>query len=237
MENKLLVCIPCKDRRAIAERCIPTIRAGMAEQDILACYNDGSHEYDSTFLYECGATTVVDDYPCIGIEPQRKNHFKRFDRFAQEIGLTHLYLTDADAPHDPAWRENLLRLQAAHNGAPVCGYDTLAHSKMSGNTLNDDPVSDVIWRRYAPGISLLFTLEHVKIIMRNIDRLTNFDWQCCDWLGNRMAVSRVSYLDHIGLGGVHHDGSIGYNGGDRALNPTPYLVAKRAEIVRELEAL
>jgi hypothetical protein len=49
-----------------------------------------------------------------------------------------------------------------------------------------------------------------------------------------MAISKTSYVDHIGIGGLHHPPGVGIEGGDVALNPTPWLVEKRAEVIRSL---
>ena len=234
--HRLLICIPCKDRKAIVERCVPTVREGMWLDDHLICFDDGSTEYDAEWLMRRFGCVALQS-KSIGIEAQRKRHFEIFGNQYGEVQWTHLYLTDSDAIHTPDWREVALRLQQNHGGAPVCLYNTLAHSQLAGNTIEDNPANDVIWRRYAPGISYLLTREHVAKVMKNIDRLTNWDWQVCDWLGNRMAISRTSYVEHIGQGGLHHPSGAGLNGGDVALHPTSWLQQKRREVVAELEAL
>lgn len=241
MNARILVCIPAHNRAQIVRRCIPTVRAGMADEDVLNCYNDGSTEYGHTMLYECGAHSVAEFQPGVGIEVQRRLHFLAFAELAPKLGFTNLYLTDSDSPHDPTWREEALRLQAKYGQAPLCLYNTTAHSLMVGNTIEDEAESEVIWRRVAPGISYFLTAEHVAKVVDALPYLPqphwNWDWATPALLGGRFAVSRLSYCDHIGVGGYHHPASEGYNGGDRALSSTPWLVNKRADIVRELEAL
>jgi hypothetical protein len=238
MDAKLFIPIPVFNRRRIAEQCIPTVYDGMNNGfgcDYLFCYDDGSTEWNDNgkWLFQW-ADLVFRSPVTTGIEAQRKQHFNDFWERRNEYGFTHMYLTDSDALHDPSWRSKALALQEEHNGAPLCLYNTVAHSSLVGNTLEDKPRSNVIWRRFAPGISYLLTLEHVEKVMSRINDLRNWDWQVPEWLGMRFAISRVSYCDHLGLGGAHHPVGEGLDGGDRCLNPTPWLVSKRAEVVQAL---
>jgi hypothetical protein len=234
MNAKILVCIPCLNRKAIVEQCVPTVRAGLEPQDSLRCYNDGSTEYDTCWLGQF-CTDTKGEFKTIGIDAQRREHFIAFAH--GERDWTHLYLTDADAIHDPSWRSEALRLQSKYNQAPLCLYDTTAHSRLPGNTIEDDPASEVIWRRVAPGISYLLTAEHVAKVVAALPHLPpvwHFDWTVPVILGNRFAVSRVGYCDHIGLGGLRHPVNEGPDGGDRATSPTPWLIEKRREIIEAL---
>ncbi len=161
-------------------------------------------------------------------------HFLDFDpeRF------THLYLTDSDALHDPNWRTELLKISAKYDAAPVCGYNTQAHARIEGNTIEDSPlVDDVLWRRVAPGISYLLTAAHVAKVVKALPMMPshwNWDWTVPGILGHQFAISRVGYVDHIGHGGMHHPVPEGLDGGDRVMSPTPWLVTKRAEVVKKL---
>ncbi len=266
--NCIMVAIPVRNRIALMQECVPTVIAGMAPWDLLCVYDDLSDQFDpADYLFidhpnknlvhaPFGGPKIRPEYDeggkSIGIEAQRRNHFMEFSRrVAAGEPLTHLYLTDADAPHDPLWRRTLLNLQKSCDGAPVCGYNTDAHAKLEGNTLEDDtrteevflcgqmPVSPVIWRRFAPGVSYLLTREHVaKVCAALPDLPEHWDW---DWtvptiLGNRFAIARQSVVSHIGYGGYHHPADAGWEGGDVPLNPTPWLVQKRAEIIARLKA-
>lgn len=236
-DARILICVPCHNRKAIVEQCLPTLLHGDGPHDTVVLYNDGSTEYDRKFLEKFDVHFIRENYPSIGIERQRRNHF---DDFIKHNCQTHLYLTDSDSIHDPEWRSHALKLQDAANGLPVCLYNTAAHARLQGNTISEE--GEIIWRRVAPGISYLLTREHVEQVVSAMrfspkDAHWNWDWTVPAILGNRMAISKVSYVDHIGHGGYHHPADEGYDGGDRALNPTSWLVAKRAEIVRELKAL
>jgi hypothetical protein len=234
MNEKILICVPCHNRRRIVELCVPTICAGMSELDRLNIYDDGG-TFDVDFLHDLGAKRVHRSVPAIGIEAQRRMHF--FDFAHCELDYTHLYLTDSDALHDPRWRERALALQDETGGAPVCLYNTDAHVRIEGNTVEDHPGRDYIWRRVAPGISYLLNMEHVRVIVRALPHLPdywNWDWTVPNLLGSMMAISRISYVDHIGHGGMHHPADEGLDGGDVALSPTSWLVTKRAEVVKKL---
>ncbi len=236
MTARLFIAIACHNRRAVAEQCLPTMRDSVSPDDLLAIYNDGSREYDNQWLSQFGQpgmmTPIRSDPEPLGIQAQRRLHLTDF----LLTDCTHCYLTDHDAIHDPTWREHALRLQAAHQDSPLCLYDTEAHRRIPGNTREDDPASEVIWRRVAPGVSYFLTRDHAERLAPHLERLSHFDWQWPALLGGRFAVSRTSYCDHIGWGGQRHPPHEGLDGGDRCLNPTEVLVKKRAEIVANLKA-
>lgn len=227
--SKILICVLCQNRKLQTQFALETLKASKAPEDELVAFNDGSTHYDSTWL-EQWADKVVSTFESKGIEWHRKEQLWWF----RKTDHSHLYFTDNDTIHDPAWRENALRIQSEKGNPPLCLYNTEAHVRLPGNTLTDNPESDVIWRRYAPGVSYLLTREHVEKL--DLSRILCFDWNIPDQLGNLFAVTRTSWLDHIGAGGYHHDGSAGFDGGDRCLNPTPFLIQKRAEVVKALES-
>jgi hypothetical protein len=244
MNHKILVYIPCYNRKRIAELCIPTVEAGLESQDRLSIWNDGSTEYDDHWLKQWADEVRHPRSPndekiliSVGIEKQRRAHFVNF--IHRDEDYTHMYLTDSDAIHDPNWRSKALELQDKYCGVPVCLYDTTAHSNLIGNTLEDDPSSDVIWRRVAPGISYLLTRDHVmKIVesIRDIPDPLHWDWLIPAILGNWFAISRTCYVDHLGYHGLHHPESAGLDGGDIAKTPTQWLVDKRVEFVHKLSS-
>lgn len=245
MTTRILICIAVSNRARLAEACIKTVADTLFDHnsgqslhgDVLTLWDDGSTDSANLGFF---ADEVHRAPKNIGIEAMRRNHFRRFEN-AIVCGshFSHLYLTDADAPHDPCWREELLRLQEAHGGAPICGYNTQSHARIEGNTIIDDPASEVIWRRAAPGVSHLLTAGHVAKVCdwlsSNPQTHWHWDWTVPAILGHRFAVTRTSYVSHIGKGGYHHPESEGWDGGDVPLNPTPWLIAKRAEIVAKLK--
>ncbi len=231
MKPRIFIPVPCFERKRVVELCLPTLGASMPQGvlDFIYLYNDGSREYDHFWL-----TNLLHDYRALGqwgthegIDLQRMRHFNTFWRYEE---YTHIYLTDSDCIHDPNWREVGLALQAEHGGAPVCLFNSTAHVDMPGNTLDDKPESNVIWRHAAPGVSYLLTREHVRQIMPFVKTLWNWDWMVPKLLGNRFAVSRTSYVEHMGEGGLHDTmGTI------LAINPTAWLQSKRQEILGKLK--
>jgi hypothetical protein len=234
MNAEILVIVACHNRKEVTRHCLENLSAVIDHRDHLVLFNDGSTEYDGKWL-RCFSELVMNVPEPLGIHNQRIMHFQ----FAAQMikrhpRITHVYLTDADVIHDPQWREQALSLQAKYD-APVCLYDTTAHSVIEGNTWGED--EDIIWRKYAPGVSYLLTVEHVDVIVGRCNMLGQaWDWVVGDLLGNRFAISRIGYCDHIGIGGDRHPTDAGADGGDRVKLPTKFLIAKRAEIVSQLTA-
>jgi len=233
-DARIFIAIPLFNRRAVVEQCVPTVR--VSPDDTVILYDDGSTEYDSGFWetmnpHVTGLQMAVDS---IGIDAQRKNHFKDF--WARRDEFTHLYLCDSDAPHDPNWRTHALDLQARYS-APICLYRTRTHADYDNNIFADLPSEDVIWQRFSPGVSLLLTTAHVERIMAHLpEGPWAWDWAVPGLLGYRMAVSRVSHVDHIGWHGLH-DRNVEPRkvSTERCLMPTEGLKQKRGEVMGELK--
>ena len=231
MSAKLLIVVPCRDRRSLIELCLPTLADSKASGDMLVLANDGSTEYGPDFLKQWADEVWNTEAPR-GIEMQRRSHFALY--WERREVFSHAYFTDSDCIHDPDWRRVALALQEEHD-APICLYDTQVHADMQNNTTEDDPAKNVIFRKVAPGVSYLLTREHVSRIMPVLHNMNHWDWLTPALLGHRMAISRTSYVDHIGWKGMHHKEQDGVGGGDRARNPTEWLVRKRAEVVECLQ--
>lgn len=238
MEHLLYIAIPLHDRLGIAAECVPTIYAGSSDDDVIALYDDGStqnHPYLAKRIRD--SVSFVETTHQIGIEEQRRKHFLDFVK--TDSRFTHLYLTDADAIHDCNWSDYAFYLQRVSGGLPVCLYNTQAHVRLEGNTIEDDPEKPYMIRRVAPGVSYLLTREQAERVAAWLVQFSpsghwNWDWTVPTIIGGRFAVARQSHVDHIGLGGYHHPENEGLDGGDRALNPTDWLVNKRIEVVQNL---
>ena len=224
---RIYIAVPCYNRKALAEIALDSLRETKGQNDVLAAYRDGGNEYDTGWLAK--HADVAFDCQNVGIEAQRKRHL--LDFWASDFDR--LYFTDADTFHDPSWRSEGIRLQDKYD-APVCLYNTAAHALLQWNTIRDDPDEEVVHRHFAPGVSYLLTREHVRKVVERLDYIHNFDWNIPEILGYKFVTSRVSYLDHLGAGGVHSVIGHNYDEGDRALFPTQYLIKRRAELVREL---
>lgn len=227
--SSLYIAIPTRNRLRIAGECLPTIYSTVDTNrgDELVVYDDGSEEPIRRLIERCGYIVTTQG---IGIDAQRRRHFMDFWERRDEF--THLYLTDSDCFHDPNWRTALLALQEEHGGAPICGYRTATHENYGNNVYRDDPAENVIWQRFAPGTSYLLTRAHVEKVVAKMPERWSWDWAVPGILGYKMAVSRISYLDHIDHGGLHSpESGLGL---ERAVNPTLRLVAKRQEILSNL---
>jgi hypothetical protein len=225
--TRLYIAIPCLNRKAIAEQCLPTVFASRYEGDEVNCYNDGSTEYDAAWLRELGADKAHD---CVnmGVDAQREMHIRDF---LARPEFTHLYLTDSDAPHDPHWRSRLLDLHT-RTGCLVCGYHTQTHEDMANNVF--ERRSDFLLTRFAPGVSYLLSRQQVERLVPFLNPRWDFDWAIPAILGYKCTVSDVSCVDHIGAGGMHDRHQSGTVSPERGLNPTPWLVEKRREILANL---
>jgi hypothetical protein len=229
MTSRLFICVPCKDRRAVVEQCLPTLLASRYSGDAVRCYNDGSTEYDSDWLESLGADWAM-KFSGIGVDAQRRMHILDFMEHADEF--THLYLTDSDTLHDPHWRERLLDIHA-RTGLLTCGYNSPTHEAYSGNTYKRE--DDVVFRRFAPGVSYLLSREQVKHIASGLPEAWQFDWAIPAMLGYKCAVSDTSCVGHVGHAGMHDQHQKpGYVSAERELNPTQWLVEKRKEVLWKL---
>lgn len=232
MTARIMICIPVFNRVAIAAQCIPTVRESMYAEDHLAIYDDGSVEAVIPLVVDNDSYHVQfnEDGSAknLGVDAQRRQHILDFWRCTE---FTHLYFSDADAFVDPHWRQRLLDIQG-RTGLLTCGYHTQTHEDYTNNVYARK--DGIVFTRFAPGVSYLLSREHVAKIIDAMPEKWCFDWMIPGILGYKCAVSDVSCVDHISLGGMHHVGE-GLNSGDRALNPTEALIAKRAEIVSNLK--
>ncbi len=230
---KLFIAIPVYNRLAIAEQCIPTVRAGCEADDVLVVYDDGSRENVFCSQPLIKAASRIISAPSIGIDAQRREHIKTFWEQRDRHGCTHLYLCDGDSPHDPGWRAHALDLQERYK-APICLYRTRTHLEYGNNVFRDVPSEDVIWQRFSPGVSLLLTKEMVHRVITVMPERWSWDWAIAGFLGYKMAVSRDSYADHVGHMGLHDQHAQGFVSTERSISPTSWLVLKRAEILANL---
>lgn len=226
--ERLFIAVPCHNRKAVVEHCLPTLFASKYDGDDVRCYSDGSTEYGSRWLRDIGADWAQD---CVRVGPDAQRRMHILD-FLNEPDFTHLYLADSDTLHDPHWRERLLDIHA-RTGALTCGYNTQTHENYGNNTFKRE--ADIVWRRFAPGVSYLMSREQVEKVAKVMPERWNFDWFIPGILGYRCAISDVSCVDHIGHAGLHDEhqkpGSVSP---ERALNPTDFLKQKRKEVLASL---
>lgn len=228
MTPRLFICVPTHDRKAVVAQCLPTLIASKAPEDTVRCYNDGSSEYSADWLLTLGADWAQN---CVRIGPdaQRRMHIMDFMAASE---FTHLYFSDSDCIMDPTWRARLLDIHD-RTGALTCGYNTQTHENYGNNTFKRE--GGIVWRRFAPGVSCLMSREQVEKIAKAIPEAWAFDWFIPGVLGYRCAISEQSVVDHVGYAGLHDEHQKpGHVSAERALNPTPWLVEKRKEVLANL---
>ncbi len=228
MTTRIYIAIPVFNRVAIAAQCIPTVRESMYAEDHLAIYDDGSTESTAPLFAQAGPNETWTWGQNIGVDAQRRQHI--FDFWAKPE-FTHLYFSDADAFVEPHWRSRLLEIQD-RTGLLTCGYHTKTHEEYVNNVYARK--DGIVFTRFAPGVSYLLNREHVAKIIEGMPERWSFDWHIPSILGYKCAVSDVSCVDHIGVRG-QHDPADGSLGPEKALNPTEWLKAKRAEIVSTIK--
>lgn len=228
MTPRIFICIPCHNRQAVLQACLPSMLASKYAGDTVRCYNDGSSEYNAEWLLSQGADWAQNCVR-IGVDAQRQMHIRDF---LEAKEFSHLYLSDSDMLMDPHWRDRLLDIHA-RTGALTCGYNTQTHEDYAKNTFKRE--GDIVWRRFAPGCSYLLSRDQVEKIAALMPPTWNFDWAIPGYLGYRCAVSDVSCTDHVGDQGMHDEHQKpGHVSAERCLNPTPFLIEKRKEVLASL---
>lgn len=230
---KIRIDVPVYNRKNITEIVLQQLQKTKGVEDVLRIYNDNSTEYDNDFLKSFGEVKNYD----VKCEHRWQNIHKirslAFRDFLHE-DFDFLYITDNDALHDPNWRQELLQGYEEHK-LPVSGY-------VSGYMYNnyDYYRNQFSNKRYnaiystGGGISMLLHKSHIRTI---VDRMGASDihdmWDCTAWgyLNNRYTLTRQSFLDHFGKGGLHHQSW----DQERAINPTNYLINIRQSVIDYLE--
>lgn len=238
---RIYIAVPCYGRPVLAFECIRTIDEARFDadsgtslnSDVLALYEDGENQLGEAS--SC-ADEIHRSKDSIGVDAQRKRHFIDFWNRHERDGLTHLALFDSDVIVDPTWREKAIGLHSKYRGAPLCLYRTRTHAEYEGNIYRDMPSEDVIWQRFAPGCSYFLAAEHVRQVMEQMpDGPIAWDWAVPGYLGYKMAVSRTSYVDHIGYRGLHDKNADDLTvSTERALLPTDWLKSRRASVLATL---
>ena len=145
----------------------------------------------------------------------------RAHEIAKEGGFKYVYHIDNDALHDPSWITQLAYMRTIHTGI-LCLYNTHHHFAY---TVKE--TEDMALRTSTPGISFFYEVEKLKNIPNHF--YNSWDFVFGDLLGPS-CVSKTSYVEHLGAGGLHnHDFER-----DRAHNPTLYLQEERSKIIKEL---
>lgn len=214
----LIIITQTFNRSKIAEISIKNLSNTKRKSDIIVCFDDGgdedcykAHKYANLLLKEGHW----------GIEVSRAKQFLKFAK----TGMW-LYFTDSDCIHDPVWRD-IVDTNAKEDSI-LSLYHSTHHSLFTKDSISKSS--------RCPGISFLVPPNVVNKVAANLRHEPNFSNNCWDNkvsnLIGKCYTSQTSYVEHFGGGGLHNKS----HDQDRAVNPTPWLVNKRKEILNFLDS-
>lgn len=248
---KILIALATFNRPLVTRLCLASLQGARGRSVRLVVYDDASTAYTPRDLAPL-ADEVVRFAATGGIAHSRARALRDFvDRFT-DFDL--LYFTDNDALHDPGFIEMLERLFAWQSlqaqAQPVSLYRTKFHDR-PGNLLAENAV--FFQAASIPGISQCYSREMAGIILRGLERspalLQQQDWDFVyPQLLNRPCIfTRQSFVEHLARdrdeAGLHCANSgLGEAGRadferDRAIQPTPWLAARREAAIRHILGL
>lgn len=202
------------DMTKLALKNIDSTRQGVA----LTILDDHSTEYSLDELKSWTSSHAV-------IRPQKKLRINLLrveaHKLAQAGNYKYVYHIDNDAIHDPCWVHRLYIMRRNYRGV-LCLYNTRHHFSQ---TIKES--SDFLFRASTPGLSFFYEVSQLDPIPTSFNN--SWDFVFGDILGPS-CVSKVSYVEHFGAGGIHnHDFER-----DRAENPTLFLEKERPLIIQKL---
>jgi len=245
---KILIAVSTYNRPFITELCLANLNQARDEDIRIVVYDDFSTSYDEEALKKY-ADEVVRFPTNAGIARSRAKAFRDFIYRFPDYDL--LYLTDNDALHDPCFPQVLrglfTRMKSQGVVSPVGLFNSNAHNQ-EDNIFFENDVLYV--SKSLPGISQCFDRELAGKIVDNLNEspvlefMWAWDYNFIMSLGQSCLLSKVSYVEHFARdrfeGGLHAPCSgLGTDGladfeRDRAINPTPYLVALREEVIKRI---
>lgn len=215
--EQVLICVTTFDRKEVTEICLKNLSATKNEAT-LWIFDDHSKDYDLDFLKTlCPSARIFRFSNKLGVERLRMEIQKE----ASKTNYRYIYHTDNDAYHDSVWLNRLYEISQKHKGL-IGLYNTFHHFHQ---TIEDK--DDFILRKSCPGISFFFEQSLLKEMPPHL--YNSWDFVVGDLL-LPAAISKVSYVEHIGLNGIHNKEI----DRDRAFNPTEWLKEERVLILKTL---
>jgi hypothetical protein len=143
--------------------------------------------------------------------------------------------------HDPSFMDVLQSLvsvvKKTGRPMPICLYNSVFHDQPNNCVGGTDRL---LLRKTAPGISHLYDRAMIARIVQGLATLAadpDYGWDYIGpaFLGVPFVTTKTSYVEHFGAvpGSMHT--TAGDWDRDRALNPTPYLAARRQQVIDFLE--
>lgn len=251
----ILISVPVWNRKKITEITLKQLKNNKRPEDELWVYNDWSTEYGNDFLEQYSDKVFKLDKSNKNVVKNESNkngmgvqhlRWHQFREFVKQNRFKYLYMTDNDAFHDPDFINRLMELYGKwklKNGQklPVCLYNTIYHSQPQ-NKISEN--SDIVMRRTAPGVSMLYDFDMVKRIVTELDRFKSsngsdpdygWDYFPSKWLNLPFITSKQSFVEHYGASKQAMHTPEGQWDRDRAIEPTEYLKSNRDQIISYLE--
>ena len=169
----------------------------------------------------------------LGIDEVRFRHLCQFLASDFEYG----YFADSDVVHDPGFLDRAMYMWDNTNCLSSLYHTNTGYHKDGESIVLE--MKDILLRHTIPGCSMFFDKELAKRMYCYIRdakavwgesamaKWGQWDWAFCSSVP-ACAMSTRSYCDHFSIAGMHSHTD------DRALAPTPYLRAKRKEVLNAL---
>jgi hypothetical protein len=212
--SKTVIATATYNRKQITEVCLKNL-SSYRKNAALWIFDDHSTDIamEELSIWAPGAE-VFREPTKLGIEKLRL----AIHRKAVSSGFKYIYHTDNDAYHDPNWLTRLYDIRQTHDGL-IGLYNTNLHYHN-----NISQTDSLIMRKACPGISFFYEISKLKECPDKI--YNSWDYVFGDKLAPA-AISKVSYVEHFGAGGIHNKDF----DRDRAANPTPWLMEQRSRLI------
>lgn len=252
LSKKTVICPATFNRKGTVEQCLSVTNAHKLGAKMYI-HDDGSDEYDEAWLGQfCDR---VFRHPRSaggkkGVKNLRSNIAKSllgayepetFSRWLNQDfgpeGPEFLYMVDSDGMHDPYFFYRIHEMmQLSPNWGAISLYSAKFHSPRNQRIEKSPIDKHTVLRNVGPGISLFFRVQSFRDKPKQVQVPDRRGWDgyyCQQIAARRIITSLVSYVEHYGKWGFHNKGSFDR---DRALNPTKFLVDRRAETIKQIEA-
>jgi glycosyltransferase involved in cell wall biosynthesis len=245
---KILIALATFNRPVITQLCLRNLQLVRSDAVKLVVYDDASTAYSKETLLEF-ADDVIRFERNGGIERSRAKAIRDFVYRYTDYDL--IYFTDNDAIHDPKFVDVLRSVSAWQRGRseilPFSLYNSLVHNRLK-NLISESEMFVVL--KTMAGISQCYTREMAEIIVdalngsADMESTYGWDYIYTMILNRPCLITKVSFVEHFARD-KHEAGMHSANSGTgpdaladfercRALNPSPFLVELRDEIIEKI---
>jgi len=209
------------NRKKISEYCLKSLWDN--RQDSYITIDDDNSDRGMIDIILKYSDKAIFNHKHLGIDELRYLQLEYFCKTANDDDL--LYLTDNDCFHDIEYIDKLKYFANKYRKKAISIYNST-----SLYYCHTSETEEVFFANRISGCSMLLDKELACFILSAGFVGEDWDIRVCKILsdnGKKCVVSKVSYVEHLGKGGIH---SVDFNN-DRALNPTGYLREKRKEFL------